>query len=97
MKHATTLTAGLLTALIPVAAMANFAVGDTLGTDLDEIRAQVEARGYNVLEIEVEDGEIEVEYEVDGAEFEAEIDPTTGAIVEVEAEDDDDDDDDDDA
>ena len=94
MKHATTLTAGLLTALIPVAAMANFAVGDTLGTDLDEIRAQMEAQGYNVLEIELEDGEIEVEYEVDGAEFELEIDAASGEILEIEAEDDDDDDDD---
>ena len=87
------ITATVLAALIPVGAYANFAVGDTVGTDLEEIRAQFEAQGYNVMEIELEGDEIEVEYTVDGQEYEVEIDVATGMVLEVELEDDDDDDD----
>ena len=86
------LTAGALAALIPVAALANFAVGETVGTDPDGIRAEFEAKGYTVLEIESEDGEIEVEYELDGQVYEVSIAAGTGVITEVELEDDDDDD-----
>ncbi len=89
-----TLTAAILAALIPAGAYANFTVGDTLGTDLQEISAQLEAQGYKVLEIEQEDGEIEVEYMVGGQEYELEIDVATGVVVEIELEDEDDDDDD---
>ena len=87
------ITATVLAALIPVGAYANFAVGDTVGTDLEEIRAQFEAQGYNVMEIELDGDEIEVEYMVDGQEYEVEIDVATGMVLEVELEDDDDDDD----
>ena len=90
------ITAGALAALIPVAAFANFTVGDTMPTDEAQIRAEFEAKGYTVLEIEAEDGEIEVEYELDGQVYEVSIAADTGAITEVELEDDEDDEDDDD-
>ncbi|QMU56937.1 MAG: PepSY domain-containing protein [Boseongicola sp.] len=87
------ISAAALTVLIPAAAFANFSVGDTLGTDLEEIRAKFEAQGYTVTEIEAEDGEIEVEYLMDGQEYEVTIASDTGTVVEIEAEDGDDDDD----
>ena len=74
MKSLPMISAGILTALIPAAAFASFAAGDSMGTtDLDEIRAKFEAQGYTVLEVEAEDGEIEVEYLMDGQEFEVTI------------------------
>lgn len=88
-------TAALLIA-IPVGAWAQLSVGDSVGTTEAEIRAKFEAAGYTIEEIETEDGEIEVEFMSEGQEFEAEIDTTTGKIVEIDAEDEDDDDDDDD-
>lgn len=97
MKSLPMISAGILTALIPAAAFASFAAGDSMGTtDLDEIRAKFEAQGYTVLEVEAEDGEIEVEYLMDGQEFEVTIAADTGTIVEIEMEDDDEDDEDDD-
>ncbi|MDJ0639639.1 MAG: PepSY domain-containing protein [Paracoccaceae bacterium] len=83
----------LIALSIPAAALA-LSVGDTLSTNHDEIRAKLEAEGYKILEIETEDGEIEVEYEQDGQVFEMEIDMTSGVIQEVELDDDEDDDDD---
>ena len=80
--------AGVLATLIPVAAFANFTVGERVGTDMDEIRAAFEAKGYTVSEIEVEDGEIEVEYTVDGQSYEVSVAADTGTITEVELEDD---------
>ncbi len=86
------ISAALLAVLIPAAAFANFSVGDTVSTEPAEIRSQLEAEGYTVLEIEVEDGEIEVEYEMDGQEFELTLAADTGQILEIEAEEDEDDD-----
>ena len=83
------ITAAALAALVPAAAMA-LAVGDTLGTDVEEIRAKLEAEGYNVSEIEVEGNDIEVDYMVDGQEYELEVDAATGMVLEIELEDDDD-------
>ena len=84
------ISTGILVALIPAAAFASFAVGETVGTDLDEIRAKFESQGYTVTEIEVEDGEIEVEYVLDGQEFEVTIAADTGEVLEDELEVDDD-------
>ena len=84
----------LLAALfIPGAALAQIGVGDVLGTSEADVRAALEAKGYQVMEVEIEDDEIEVEAMLDGLEFEFEIAVDTGAITEVELEDDDDDDD----
>jgi len=66
-----------------------------VGTDVAEIRAMLEAEGFQIEEIEFEDDEIEVEYIFEGAEYEMTLTPE-GAIVSVELEDDDEDDDDDD-
>lgn len=84
-------SAALATLIVPTAALA-LTVGDTMTTNLDEIRSNFEADGYTVLEIEAEDGEIEVEYEKDGQVFEVSIAADTGVILEVELEDEDDDD-----
>ncbi|MGI9394908.1 MAG: PepSY domain-containing protein [Boseongicola sp.] len=90
LKNYRMISTGILVGLIPAAAFANFAVGDTIGTDLDEIRAKFEAQGYTVTEIEVEDDEIEVEYVLDGQEYEVTLNPDTGEVLEVELEDEDD-------
>ena len=79
--------------LIPVGAFAAISVGDSLGTDLDAIRASFEAEGYTVTEIELEDGEIEVEYMDGDQEYEVSIAADTGLVTEVELEDEDGDDD----
>ncbi len=87
------LIAGAAATLIPMAAIASFAVGDTVGTDLDEIRSQFEAQGYTVTEIEIEDDEIEVEYLDGDQEVEVTLAAATGEVLEIEFEDDDSDDD----
>ena len=84
-----------LIATVPLAAFAGLTLGDQAGTTDAEIRAMMEAQGYEVLEIEIEDDEIEVDYVLDGVEYEAEIDPATGAIIALELEDEDDEDEDD--
>ena len=94
MTPRTIIGSALIALSLPAAALA-LTVGDTFSTDHDEIRAQLEAEGYKILEIETEDGEIEVEYELDGQVFEMEIDMTSGVIREIELDDDDEDDDDD--
>lgn len=88
-KPKSLLGAALLAALIPAGAFA-LSVGETVGTDVDDIRAQFEAQGYTVTEIETEDGEIEVEYLDGGKEYEVSIAMDTGVITDIELEDDDD-------
>jgi len=88
MENLKTLTLVGLLIGAPALAMANISVGDTVGTDEAEIRAAVEAQGYTVTEIEIEDGEIEVEVLLDGVETELVVDMTTGIVTEIELEDD---------
>ncbi|OUS35889.1 hypothetical protein A9Q94_11235 [Rhodobacterales bacterium 56_14_T64] len=88
MENLKTLTLVGLLIGAPALAMANISVGDTVGTDAAEIRAVVEAQGYTVSEIEIEDGEIEVEVLLDGVETELVVDMTTGIVTEIELEDD---------
>ncbi len=75
--------------LIPGIAMAQINVGDSLGTTEQAIRAELEAQGYTISEIEVEGDEIEVEATLDGQAFEFEISTETGSVIEIELEDDD--------
>ena len=84
MENLKTLT--LVTLLIgtPALASANISVGDTVGTDEAEIRTMVEAQGYTVQDIEIEDGEFEVEVLMDGVESELAIDMVTGMVTEIE-------------
>lgn len=82
--------AGAAATMIPMAAVANFAIGDTVGTDVEEIRSKLEAQGYTVTEIEIEGDEIEVEYVLDGQEYEVTLAAATGQVLEVELEDEDD-------
>lgn len=89
-RNAPLVSAGLLAALIPFGALAAVSVGETVGTDVEEIRAAFEAQGYTVTEIEVEDGEIEVEYMDGDVEYEVSVAADTGMVTEIELEDDDD-------
>ena len=60
------------------------------------VAAALSEAGYELVEIERDDGEIEATARKDGALWEVEIDPQTGAIAEVEREEGDDPEDDDD-
>ena len=91
-SHTHTRNSGLIGAaaalmLVPSLALAQITVGDTLGTEDDAIRAQLEQQGYAVEEIEREDGEIEVDVRKDGQEFEIVINAQTGAVEEIEEDD----------
>ncbi|MEM7295173.1 MAG: PepSY domain-containing protein [Pseudomonadota bacterium] len=92
-----TVRAVLLSALmVPGAVLAEINVGDSLGTTETAIQAALEAQGYTISEIEIEDGEIEAEVMLNGQELEIEVAADTGQVIEVAADEDDDDDDDDD-
>lgn len=87
----------LLAALmIPGAAIAAVSEGDMLGTTEADVQAALEAQGYVVTEIELENDEIEAEVTLDGAAFEIEVAVATGMVLEIEADDDIDEDGDDD-
>lgn len=98
MTTITNLKAGLLAASLAAVSVPSIAAalsaGDTAGTTETDIRAVLEAEGYDIKGFEYEDDEIEVEAMLDGKLFEIEISPKTGVIMEVELDDDDDDDDD---
>lgn len=83
-----TLTGLIVTA--PVLALANVGIGDKLGTSEAEIRATLEAQGYELEEIEFEDGEIEVEFTKGGVETELVLNQSDGVVkaIEMEVEDD---------
>ena len=79
-----------LIATAPVLALANVGLGDKLGTSESDIRATLEAQGYQIEEIEFEDGEIEVELIKDGVETELVLSETDGVVTAIELEEDDD-------
>ncbi|WP_281973784.1 PepSY domain-containing protein [Ruegeria faecimaris] len=79
-----------LIATTPVLAFANVTVGDKLGTTETDIRTTLEAQGYQIEEIEFEDGEIEVELVKDGVETELVLNKTDGVVTAIELEEDDD-------
>ena len=85
-------TLTLITAMLaaPAVAMANFSIGDTLGTEEAAIRTMLEEQGYQVQEIEFEDDEIEVEVLKDGVETELVLSQTDGSVLEIEMEKEDD-------
>lgn len=66
------------------------AVGSYLGKTEAEARSALEAKGFVITEIELEDGELELEVKKDAKAYEIEVDPSTGNILEVELEDDND-------
>lgn len=84
-----------LLASVPVLSYANLSVGDALGTAEAEIVATLEAQGAEILEVEIEDGEIEVLYRFNDELFEVEVSTETGLVLEAELEDEEDDDNDD--
>lgn len=80
--------------IVPAAAFAGLDVGQSLGTTDADVRAALTGMGYEVHEIESEDGEIEAEVTLDGVAYEIEVAMDTGLITEIELEDDEDGDDD---
>ena len=64
------------------------AIGSYLGKTEAEARSALEARGFVITEIELEDGELEFEVKKDAKSYEIEVDPSSGNITEVELEDD---------
>lgn len=79
------LTALILT--VPALGFAGITTGDKLGVNEAEIRAQMEERGYTVLEIEFDDDEIEVEVLIDGVKTELELARTDGTVRKIEIDD----------
>jgi hypothetical protein len=74
--------------LVPVLAIAGPMVGDTVGTDLQQVTNALAEAGYEVREVEMDDGEIEALVHVDGQLLELEISPQSGMIVSIERADD---------
>ena len=89
-----TKSAVLTALLVPAAAIAGLDVGQPLGTTEADVRAALTGMGYEVLEIEIEDNEIEAEVTLNGVALEVEVAMDTGLITEIEAEDDETDSDD---
>lgn len=81
--------------LVPGIAIAQMNIGDNLGTNEADIRSALEAQGYAISEIEIEDNEIEVEAMRDGQAYEIEVSVETGLVIEVALDDEDDESDDD--
>ena len=89
-----TIVAGLVAATAGAAAISGVALadlntGDVVGKSDAEITAELVNQGYEVKEIEREDGEIEAEVMKDGVAYEIEIDAETGQVAEIEEENDD--------
>ena len=80
--------------MIPGAAFAQISVGDALGASETDMRAALEAKGYAITEVELEEGEIEFEATLDGVAYEIEVSAETGMVLEIELDDDGDDADD---
>ena len=58
--------------------------GDYVGKTAAEITESLEQQGYEVREIEMEEGNLEAKVVLDGKPFEIYTDPRTGQIVEIE-------------
>ena len=80
------LSALVLGSLFPAIALAQVTVGDLVGTDDQTITATLNAAGYEVVEIEREDDELEVEVIWNGEEWEIEL-SDTGHVIEIELDD----------
>ena len=62
------------------------AIGAVLGTTEADVRSALEAKGFTVAEVELEDDEIEAEVSLNGKTYEIEVDAKSGAITETELE-----------
>lgn len=61
--------------------------GIELGTTIGQVASRLEALGYFVTEMELDDGAIEAEILIEGVEFEVQVDPETGLVTSVEEDD----------
>lgn len=61
--------------------------GDHAGKNADEITNYLSKQGYEVQEIEVEDGKLEAEVVLDGKKYEIYVDTATGNIVKIKEDD----------
>lgn len=87
-KHGKTLLLAAL--LLPGAALAQFSVGDDIGTTETAVRTALEAQDYAISEIEIEDGNIEADVLKAGQSFEIEVSAETGLVLAFYEDDDDD-------
>ena len=94
MKTSSSLTRAILPATlaiaiaVPAGLAAAAAEGTYAGKTIVEIAQYLEAEGYQVREIEIEEDEIEARAVKDGKIYEIEVDDTTGKIKEIEEDDD---------
>jgi len=73
-------------AFSPFAAFAMPVVGDVVGTNPDDAKAAIAAKGCAVSEFEAEDGKVEAICKDEaGKTFEVVIDPKSGAVTEIKA------------
>lgn len=93
MKNLKLAALGAALIALPATAIAAVSAGDQLGTTLDAVIAKLNDAGYEIQEIEREDGGLEVEAVLNGTTYEIMIDGETGSVTEIEIEDDDEDDD----
>ena len=81
--------AGVAT-LMASAAIAYTNTGIVIPAQASEIAKQLEAEGWSIVEVEVEDGEVEIEAEKGDMEREVVVSLDTGEVLEDETEQDDD-------
>ena len=90
MKTRTTIFSGAaLAALLALGTGAALAInpGDTAGKTQDEIRATLEADGYEVRKIETDDGQLEAYAVKDGKRYEIYVDPADGKVTRIKEDD----------
>jgi len=77
-------TAAAIIGLSATVALAELAVGDYAGLSESEITDSLEQQGYEVRQIEHEDGLLEAYVLLDGTRYEIFVDPDNGDVVEIE-------------
>lgn len=89
MKKTQKIIAGVATLM--ASAVIAYANTDTaIPEQATEIAQMLEAEGWTIVEVEIEDGEVEIEAEKDDMEREVVVSLETGAVLEDETEQDDD-------
>ena len=81
------LAAGIVALPATGFAASGFEVGDVLGTDEAAITSILQEKGYEVMEVEIEDDVAEAEASLDGVEYEFEVSMSDGKILEIDSED----------
>ena len=82
-----TVALGAALALPAGLAAADMSQGSYTGKSATEIRQKLEAEGYQVREIEADDGYLEAHASLKGQRYEIKIDPQTGKVFRIERDD----------